>query len=129
MDLREVAKRKSVKFVVCGVLLTVLQYALNIAFIEWCHLNESLSYAVVLVVLLVLGMVLNRYVVFDRGQTGLAKLTVQYVVLSLVFRGGAWALYAAMVSWLKWHYLIAQTVSLLAFLVAKFFAFRRVFEA
>jgi len=112
-----------------GAFLTAYKFALNPILIEFCHLSEYASYALVLGSQIILGFLGNRYFVFDKGSKGLAELSVKYVGLSFFFRCLEWVIYALLIKVLLMPYFYAQFLALGILVIAKYFCFKNLFEA
>ena len=122
------AGSKVVRFVVSGGLQTVYAFSMNALLVKILGLYEPVAYALLQASLMALGLFLSRQLVFDRGKAGLATVAGQYGVATICFRAANWAVYTVL-----WHvvglpFLVAQAITIAAFLPVKFVVLRRIFE-
>ncbi len=122
-------RRKPLRFLACGVVLTAYAYAVNAALVELLQLPALIAYAIVMVTQMIFGLLLNRFVVYDHGGKSLRRLAGEYWLASIALRGANWCLYFALVHWVSLHYLLAQTICIAVFLCLKFVLFRKIFES
>ena len=129
MALNKILKSQPVKFLNGGVLLKVFSFSLNFILADWLEFNKELTYAFVLICDLLLGFVINRYLVFN--QTKERKNTEafsMFFVAGLIFRLINWSLYVFILKKFELYILIAQAISTLIVLMMKYFVYKRIFS-
>ena len=123
---------KSFRFILVGSLLASNAYILNITLVEIFHMDKSFAYALVLASEMILGLLANRYLVFDRSVASLPRVTAKYFFASIVIRGTNWTLYTLLNTFVFEHregyYLVSQSICILLFLLLKYFVFKKIFE-
>ena len=119
---------KPVRFLAIGGVMMVSGLALNVLLVEVLHTSHRPAYAVVMVFLVFLGFILNRFVTFDKGDTRLLIRFFRYTCAVILFRLVDWLLYTFLVEGVTLYYPAAQVVSGSIVLVAKYFSYKKLFE-
>ena len=133
LDILAHPRLKSFRFLFIGGLFTVYAYALNIALVEMLRLDKGSAYALVLASQMFLGLLVYRYLVFDRGASSLARISIKYFSAALIIRGANWTLYTLLNTYVfvsrAYYYIVSQSICVALFLALKYFVFKRIFEA
>ena len=91
--------------------------------------SEELAFGITLVVVLVIGFLANRHLVFDAAEGDIRRQGAHYAVASLVFRALQYLSFLALHTWLGMAYPWAVTIVLWSWFFIKFFYYRaRIFN-
>ena len=133
LDILVHPRLKSLRFLFIGSLFTVYAYALNITLVELLKLDKSSAYALVLASQMFLGLLVYRHLVFDRGTSSLARISIKYFSAALIIRGANWTLYTLLNTFVfvsrEYYYIVSQSICIALFLVLKYFVFKHIFES
>jgi putative flippase GtrA len=121
-------QNKSARFLIAGGVMGLGGLALNLLLVEVMQMTRQPAYGIVMVFLIFLGFVLNRYFTFDKGDTGLTALFFQYVSVVFLFRLTDWFIYALLVEILGVYYPIAQVASGIIIMALKYLSYKKLFE-
>jgi putative flippase GtrA len=116
------------KFMFVGGFVFVWGIGLNIVLVSVLHQPKLASYAGVVVTQAVIGFLTSRYFVFDGRGKCIVRTGIGFIVLFSLFRLADWLLYSFTVGCLEIPYLVAQIANNILFFLAKFVAYRVLFE-
>lgn len=122
-------KLQPVKFLQGGVVMKAIAFALNYLLVTVCSLEVKVAYAIVLVSDFALGFFVNRYFVFkkDHSQSHHRAL-ILFIITGLFFRLCDGATYLFLVEKLHFNIILAQFLSVVIVLGAKYFIYKKVFK-
>jgi len=106
-----VLKSKLLRFLYCGIILTLYGFGLNVLLVEQFHLNKPVSYGIVVLTQILLGFVLNRFHVFSGGDFNARSQLFEYSLAAILFRVGDWMCFTIQVELLSIVYIYAQAYS------------------
>jgi len=119
---------KPIRFLASGGVLTVYAFALNWLLIEGLGFDEGWGFAWVLASQMVLGFLLNRYYIYDRGNASVTSTAAAYVASNLLLRAGSWAVFMLLVKIWEVHWFPSQILCTAIFVIIKYFLYQRIFE-
>ncbi len=119
--LRSLAQTRFVRW----CLLTGFSFTLNLGLTTGLHevlgVSEEVSFLVALMTVFVTSFVIMRYYVFSDAAGHGGRQLATYVASSVAFRGGEYAAFLAIHSWLGFHYLPTLLGVLFASFILKYF--------
>ena len=118
-----------IRFGLVGVVIFGFALGLTALQHEILGFSEELAFGITLVVVLVVGFLANRHLVFDASAGDVRRQSVHYAVASLGFRALQYGSFLVLHTWLDMAYLLAITIVLWSWFFVKFFYYRtRIFK-
>lgn len=118
-----------IRFGLVGVFIFAIALGLTALQHEVLGFSEELAFGITLVVVLMVGFLANRHLVFDAGAGDLRRQGTHYALASLAFRALQYLSFLALHTWLGMSYPLAITVVLWSWFFIKFFYYgARIFK-
>tara|TARA_B100001989_G_scaffold242967_1_gene210241 strand:+ start:765 stop:1181 length:417 start_codon:yes stop_codon:yes gene_type:complete len=111
---------KYLKFMLAGLPGALFSFPLNFYLVEFCGINISFSYGIVLFIQITLNFFfLNKYV-FNSKKKNLLILFIKFLLVIFIFRFLDWFVYTLITFKIPNYYLLIQLFNILLFSIAKF---------
>ena len=98
------------RFGLVGLFIFAIALGLTALQHEVLGFSEELAFGITLVVVLVVGFLANRHLVFDASAGDVRRQSAHYAVASLVFRALQYLSFLALHTWLGMAYPLAITI-------------------
>ncbi len=117
------------RFGLVGLVIFAIALGLTALQHEVLGFSEELAFGITLVVVLVVGFLANRHLVFDASAGDVRRQSAHYAVASLIFRALQYLSFLALHTWLGMAYPLAITIVLWSWFFIKFFYYgARIFK-